>query len=191
MVKQILTSPYWTCIIKKDSFHSFPFSPSSHWSCYKLFRSQGVYIFLASLTIIYIFYIFIFKNLCLNLISEAQTSLLFTQDTNRNFIVWEPLVEVVISRSSKHLSLNLWVPHYVFQWNVFSSSAFFIFSKSVSKVIVVLPCLFQVAVLLMMVRGPVITTRICMMTSNGYMLVLKNLIICHPRCLKVRIIPLT
>lgn len=34
---------------------------------------------------------------------------------------------------------------------------------------------------MMMVQGPVITTRIYMMTLNGYMLVLKNLTICHLR----------
>lgn len=38
----------------------------------------------------------------------------------------------------------------------------------------------------MMVLGPVITIKTCMMTLTGYMSALKSLTICHLRCLKVR-----
>lgn len=38
----------------------------------------------------------------------------------------------------------------------------------------------------MMVLGPVIIIKTCMMTLTGYMSALKSLTICHLRCLKVR-----
>ena len=49
--------------------------------------------------------LFLFKNLCLSLTSEAQINLLLKQDTDRSFNVCGHLMKVVIDRNS--LLLNL------------------------------------------------------------------------------------
>lgn len=44
--------------------------------------------------------LFLFKNLCLSLTSEAQINLLLKQDTDRSFNVCGHLMKVVIDRNT-------------------------------------------------------------------------------------------